>query len=236
MVLLSWVDVPRSNQPFRQISDFPLKQFNGTKNDLLWGQSASRLNSEAEPSIILSDKHRLVGQATNIVSKLGALLAQWTIISIFDFYLLFEFIHFKHLSGAFRDKLNSLGWCHFSINLVVINIDKRLLAHDAGRDGWPLCMSLTYAFLSDHRDVELLITTQEHDRNRVLRISIIILVLYGHHSSIWIHWSDMLTWDKELITVRRASYLKPVVDRTLCAHSLTGAFFTRRELVNLLRH
>jgi hypothetical protein len=84
------------------------------------------------------------------MGKFGTLLAERTIVRIFNLNFLLKLVNFVDFPWTFRYKLDSLGWSQSAINRVVINLNERLLAHDAGGDWRPLGMRLADALLGHH--------------------------------------------------------------------------------------
>ena len=62
-------------------------------------------------------------------------------------------------------------------------------------------MSLSYAFLCDHVDVQLLVLAQQHHFNRVLFLSLCVSILDWNDWVVWIDRNDVLGGDLKLVTV-----------------------------------
>ena len=62
-------------------------------------------------------------------------------------------------------------------------------------------MSLSYAFLRDHVDVQLLVLAQQHHFNRVLFLSLCVSILDWNDWVVWIDRNDVLGGDLKLVAV-----------------------------------
>lgn len=60
-------------------------------------------------------------------------------------------------------KLTFLGRSQLFVYDFLINCNEWLLPHYAGGDGRPLGVSLADAFLGNHRNVKLLVPTEQYD-------------------------------------------------------------------------
>lgn len=115
----------------------------------------------------------------------------------------------------------------------MINLNERLLAHDASGDWRPLSVRLAYTLLGHHGDVELLVATQEHDRDRVLLVAVVVFVLHGDDHCVRVHCSDVLRSDEDLVSVWWTCHLQTIVDRTFCTHALASTLFGSDKAVDL---
>jgi len=65
----------------------------------------------------------------------------------------------------------------------LVDLDNTFRTHDAGGNRRPLSVNTTDTFLSDTTEVKNLVTTESHNKDRVLFLALLVIVDYRHDTS-----------------------------------------------------
>ena len=106
-----------------------MKDLHGSSHNLLWSESTGRFDGEDDLEVVLVDFDGFLDAVVFCV--LDAFLAEAAVVRVFNVDDLSLLVEGVDLSGTFLDEGSSLFFGEMLVDLLLIELDDRLLSHDA---------------------------------------------------------------------------------------------------------